>query len=124
MLIDFGDNQMLNAISGSMIKCRDISRISVQRIKDLRERSRDSLLLAVNKLSRLNMRQQSVCFLEPKYNYNFFQCRKSWTKQNLTMMQLSVQQFVPPLGGIWPRWCFCDDSFQDILLLAVTESFL
>lgn len=86
MLIDFGDNQMLNAISGSMIKCRDISRISVQRIKDLRERSRDSLLLAVNKLSRLNMRQQPVCFLEPKYNYNFFQCRKSWTKQNLTMM--------------------------------------
>lgn len=28
------------------------------------------------------------------------------------------------LGGISPRWFFCDDSFQDILLLAVNESFL
>lgn len=85
---------MLNAISGSMIKCRDISRISVQRIKELRERSRDFLLLAVNNLSRLNMRQQPVYFLEPKYNYNSFQWRKSWTKQNLTMVKLSVQQSV------------------------------
>lgn len=117
---------MLNAISGSMIKCRDISTISVQRIKDLRERSRDFLLLAVNKLSRLNMRKQPVSFLEPKYNYKSFQWRKSWTKQNLTMVKLSVQQFVRlrALGGISPRWFFCDDSFQDILLLAVNESFL
>ena len=41
-----------------------------------------------------------------------------------TLQWCSVQQLLRALGVIWPRWSFCDDSFQDVLLLAVNEILL